>query len=86
MTAPEPKFDAGLAWDLQEWSGPNDAPDEMGLDREEVKSLAAFLTEKGYAKGGKTSGFGGLLSQLEDVGTRVVDEFGPLIDSLRKPK
>lgn len=88
MTAPEPKFDAELAWDLQEWIGDQTKQDEWwhGFSRQNIRDLATFLTEKGYSKGGKTGGFSGLLSQLEEVGTKVVDEFGPLIDSLRKTK
>lgn len=81
------EFNAELAWDIQEW---NETSDERRttvgqLSRNDLKLLAEFLTEKGYTKGGK-SGFGGLFSQLEEVGAKVVDEFGPLIDSLRKPK
>lgn len=75
----ESEFNAELAWDIQEWG----APDKLSLG--EVRSLAAFLTEKGYHKG-KATGLSGLFSTLEETGTRLVDEFGPLIDSLRKPK
>lgn len=85
MTAPEEqKFDPELAWDLQDWRGVI-GEDDPPLSRAEVKSLAAYLTEKGYTKG-KTSGLTGLLSTLEETGAKLVDEFGPLIDSLRKPK
>lgn len=80
MTAPEPKFDAELAWDLQEWSGNEE------LSRDEIKQLATFLTAKGYSKGKSGTGLGGLLSSLEDAGAKLVDEFGPIIDGLRKPK
>lgn len=83
MTAPDPKFDAELAWDIQEWARFDQPSQGTRLDMTEVKALAAFLTEKGYGKG-KASGLGSLLSTLEDVGTRVADEFGPLIDTLRK--
>ena len=84
MTAPgELKFDAELAWDIQEWASPIDFSD--GFSRGHIKNLAAFLTERGYSKG-KTGGLTGLLSTLEETGAKLVDEFGPLIDSLRKPK
>lgn len=77
----EPKFDAELAWDLQDFA------EQSGGDyeREHLKKLAVFLTEKGYHKG-KTAGLSGLLSTLEETGAKLVDEFGPLIDSLRRPK
>lgn len=80
MTTPEPKFDAELAWDLQEWTR-KVAPHH--LDREECKELAAFLTEKGYSKG-KTGGLGSLLSTIEEAGAKLVDELGPLADQFRK--
>lgn len=82
MSAPEP-VDGDLAWAIATWNGFEMPDTPLGRDRTE--SLARHLTKEGFSKG-KTGGFSGLLSQLEDVGTRVVDEFGPLIDSLRKPK
>lgn len=87
MSAPEPKFDAELAWDIQEWN--DESLDERrevryALSRNDIKLLAEFLTGKGYAKGGKSGGIGGLLTSLEDVGVKLADEVGPLIDTLRK--
>lgn len=85
MTAPiEPKFNAELAWDITEWreSLPTDA--NMS-ERESAKALATFLTEKGYTKG-KSSGLLGALSGLEDLGTKLADELGPIVDSFRKPR
>lgn len=82
MSAPEPKLDGGLAWDLSEILD----IENIDLPRAQVEGITRKLTEKGYSRGGRTGGFGGLLSQLEDVGTKMVDEFGPLIDSLRKTK
>lgn len=81
------EFNAELAWDIQDWRSPHQDGVEprAPLSRAEVQSLAAFLTEKGYHKG-KTAGLSGLLSTLEETGAKLVDEFGPLIDSLRKPK
>lgn len=44
MATDAPKFDAELAWDIQEWAEPDQ------LDRAGVRALALFLTAKGYRK------------------------------------
>lgn len=81
--AAEPKFDAQLAWDLQDWN--EGQLDGQPMNRDQVKRLAEYLSTLGYTKG-KPAGLGGLLSTFEEVGAKLADEFGPVIDQFRKPK
>lgn len=82
MTEPTTPLNGELAWDLSEWQPPDyDQP----MSRPVVEDLARFLTAKGYTKD-KTGGIVSLLASLEDVGVRIADEVGPLIDSMRSRK
>lgn len=80
MSAEERDFNRELAWDISAWTSPVNGA--IPLTRAEVESLAAFLTEKGYCRG--KGGFGNLLGEFEQFGTRLADEFGPLVDTFRK--
>ena len=76
----ELKFDAELAWDISEWPG----AEEDGLSRAEQKSLAAYLTQKGYHKGPR--GLTASLEYIESVGATLAEEFIPLYDAMTKRK
>lgn len=76
MTAPEPKFNAELAWDLMEYA--KSIGEEF--EHERVKALAEFLTEKGYHKG--ATGLRASVEYVEKVAQNIADEFLPIYDIL----
>jgi hypothetical protein len=88
VTDPESKFDAELAWDIQEFNeqGVPGSPDLEKMHRSEVKALAKFLTSKGYAKSTKGGGLSDIFDKVESLGGILVDEFGPIAEALRKRK
>lgn len=81
MTASDPKFDAELAWDIQEWVA-DWIDDEEKFCRDEVKQLATFLTEKGYHKG--ATGLKASVEYVEKAAKYLSEEFAPIYDILVK--
>lgn len=74
-------FDKELAWDLSQWGGLEHDESDSGLSTQQVRSLAAYLSQLGYRKVEVASA-----SYIESIGATLAKEFIPAYEAIRKAK